>query len=51
MKEEAKTVTAELSPVDQANEFNQQLDFLTQQLAEFKEILQEIRMANRNIEL
>ena len=51
MKEEAKTVTAELSPVDQANEFNQQLDFLTQQLAEFKEILQETRMANRNIEV
>ena len=30
MRDEAKTVTAELSPVDQANEFNQQLDFLTQ---------------------
>ena len=29
MKEEAKTVTAELSPVKQAAEFNQQLDFLT----------------------
>ncbi|KAL1333926.1 hypothetical protein AAHE18_11G139700 [Arachis hypogaea] len=29
MKEEVKTVTAELSPVKQAAEFNQQLDFLT----------------------
>ena len=50
MNEEVKTVTAELSPVKQAAEFNQQLDFLTQQLAEFKDRLQEIRMANINME-
>ena len=46
-----KTVTAEFSTVKQAAEFNQQLDFLTKQLAEFKEILQETRMANKNMEV
>ncbi|KAL1317817.1 hypothetical protein AAHE18_15G160500 [Arachis hypogaea] len=46
MKEVVKTATAELSPVKQAAEFNQQLDFLTKQLAEFKDRLQETRMAN-----
>ncbi|KAL1333587.1 hypothetical protein AAHE18_11G111800 [Arachis hypogaea] len=46
MNEEVKTVTAELSPVKQAAEFNQQLDFLTKQLAEFKDRLQETRIAN-----
>ena len=51
MKEEAKTVTAELSPAEQVTEFNQQLDFLTKQLAEFKEILQDTRMANMNMEV
>ena len=51
MKEEAKTVTAELSPADQAAEFNQQLDFLTKQLAEFKEISQDTRIANLNMEV
>ena len=51
MKEEAKTVTAELSPTEQVTEFNQQLDFLTKQLAEFKEILQDTRMANMNMEV
>ena len=51
MKEEAKTVTAELSPAEQITEFNQQLDFLTKQLAEFKEILQDTRMANLNMEV
>ena len=51
MKEEAKTVTAELSPAEQAAEFNQQLDFLTKQLAEFKDKLQETRMANINMEV
>ncbi|KAL1290734.1 hypothetical protein AAHE18_20G150300 [Arachis hypogaea] len=50
MKEEVKTATAELSPVKQAAEFNQQLDFLTKQLAEFKDRLQEIRMANIHME-
>ena len=51
MKEEARTVTAELSPAEQATEFNQQLDFLTRQLAEFKDRLQETRMANMNMEV
>ena len=51
MKEEAKTATAELSPAEQAAEFNQQLDFLTKQLAEFKDKLQETRMANINMEV
>lgn len=50
MKEEAKIVTAELSPAEQAAEFNQQLDFLTKQLAEFNDKLQETRMANINME-
>ena len=51
INEEAKTVTAELSPAEQATKFNQQLDFLTKQLAEFKKILQETRMANMNMEV
>ncbi|XP_072077040.1 uncharacterized protein [Arachis hypogaea] len=46
MNEEVKTVTAEFSTVKQAAEFNQQLDFLTKQLAEFKDRLQETRIAN-----
>ena len=50
MKEEAKIVTAEFSSVEQAAEFNQQLDFLTKQLAEFKDRLQETRVANINME-
>ena len=51
MKEEAKTVTAKLSPAEQITEFNQQLDFLTKQLAEFKEILQDTRMVNLNMKV
>ncbi|KAL1299995.1 hypothetical protein AAHE18_18G148100 [Arachis hypogaea] len=50
MKEEVKTATAELSPVKQAAEFNHQFDFLTKQLAEFKDRLQETRMANIHME-
>ena len=50
MNEEVKTVTAEFSTVKQAAEFNQQLDFLTKQLAEFKDKLQETRMANIIVE-
>ena len=50
IKEEAKAVSTELGPPEQVAELNQQLCFLTKQLAEFKEMLQDTKNANKNME-
>ena len=50
IKEEAKAVSTELGPPEQVAELNQQLCFLIKQLAEFKEMLQDTKNANKNME-
>lgn len=50
MKEEKKAVSTDFSPQEQAAELNQQLSSITKQLAEFKEMLQETKNANKAIE-
>ena len=50
-KEEAMAVVTDPSPQEQITELNQQLLLMTEQLAEFKEMLHETKVANKNIEL
>ena len=50
IKEETKAVSTELGPPEQVAELNQQLCFLIKQLAEFKEMLQDTKNANKNME-
>ena len=44
-------VATDPNPQEQMVELNQQLQLMTKQLAEFKEMLQETKIANKNIEL
>ena len=50
-KEEVMTVVTDPNPQEQMIELNQQLLLMTEQLAEFKEMLHETKVANKNIEL
>ena len=50
IKEEAMAVTTDSNPQEQIVELNQQLLLMTKQLAEFKEMLQDTKNANKNIE-
>ena len=50
MKEKAKAVSIDFSPQEQVAELNQQLSSITRQLAEFKEMLQETKNANKDME-
>ena len=43
-------VTTDPNPQEQMVELNQQLHLMTKQLAEFKEMLQETKITNKNIE-
>ena len=43
-------MSTELGPPEQVAELNQQLCFLTKQLAELKEMLQDTKNANKNME-
>ena len=49
-KEEVMAVATDPNPQEQIVELNQQLLLMTKQLAEFKEMLQETKIANKNIE-
>ena len=50
MKEEANAVSTDFSPQEQVAELNQQLSSITRQLEEFKEMLQETKNANKDME-
>ena len=49
-EEEVMAVATDPNPQEQIVELNQQLHLMTKQLAEFKEMLQETKIANKNIE-
>ncbi|XLU78235.1 hypothetical protein S245_001656, partial [Arachis hypogaea] len=50
IKEEARAVITDPNPQEQIIELNQQLLLMTKQLAEFKEMLQDTKNANKNME-